>query len=257
MTNSCGQCDQCAAGWTINCTGEVEMYGVGASDQGSFSTGAIHREAFLVRIPEDISSAAAAPLMCGGITVWSALVLSGDVKPADVVGVIGIGGLGHLAIQFARAMGCTVVAFSTSKDKEEEARKLGAKYFFTTEELKEPNLPVKVNQLVITTSRLPDWDLFVPILAPRSTIYPQSVTSFEEKLNIPHMVFLVNGHRIVYATGGPILAFRQMLDFAVLHNIAPVVEKFPLTRQGIEDSLKKLESGRMRYRGVLYADEQK
>jgi uncharacterized zinc-type alcohol dehydrogenase-like protein len=75
--------------------------------------------------------------MCGGITVWSALALSGDVKPTDVVSVIGIGGLGHLAIQFARAMGCTVVAFSTSKDKAEEAKKLGAKYFVAMEKLKE------------------------------------------------------------------------------------------------------------------------
>jgi D-arabinose 1-dehydrogenase-like Zn-dependent alcohol dehydrogenase len=151
-------------------------------------------------------------------------------------------------------MGCTVVASSTSKDKAEEVKKLGAKYFVATEEFKETDLPVKVNQLLITTSRLPDWDLFVPILAPRSTIYPQSVTPFEEELNIPHMMFLVKGHRIVYATGGTILAFRQMLDFAVLHNIAPIIEKFPLTQQGIEDSLKRLESGRIRYRGVLYAD---
>jgi D-arabinose 1-dehydrogenase-like Zn-dependent alcohol dehydrogenase len=74
------------------------MYGIGASDQGSFSTGAIRRETFLVRIPNGISSAAAAPLMCGGITVWSALALSGDAKPTDVAGVIGIGGLGHLVI---------------------------------------------------------------------------------------------------------------------------------------------------------------
>jgi D-arabinose 1-dehydrogenase-like Zn-dependent alcohol dehydrogenase len=71
------------------------------------------------------------------------------------------------------------------------------------------------------------------------------------------VMFLVKGHRIVYATGGTILAFRQMLDFAVLHNIASIIEKFPLTQQGIEDSLKRLESGRVRYRGVLYADGQK
>jgi D-arabinose 1-dehydrogenase-like Zn-dependent alcohol dehydrogenase len=197
------------------------------------------------------------PLVCDGITVWSALALSGDVKPTDIVGVIGIGGLGHLAIQFARAMGYTVVAFNTSKDKAEEAKQLRAKYFVAMEEPKETDLSVKANQLLITTSRLPGWDLFVPILAPKSTIYPQSVIPLEGKLNIPYVMFLVKGHRIVYAAGGTIPAFRQMLDFAVLHNSTPIIEKFPLTQQGIEDSLKMLESRRMRHRGVLYADGRK
>lgn len=128
------------------------------------------------------------------------------------------------------------------------------KRFIHTAGVKEINHPVKLNQLLIATSLLPDWDLFLPTLAPRSTIYPQSVISFEEEIALLHMLFLVNGHRVVYATGGPLLAFQQMLNFAAHLNISPVIDKFPLTLQGIEDCLEKLGSGKIRYCGVLYAD---
>jgi D-arabinose 1-dehydrogenase-like Zn-dependent alcohol dehydrogenase len=106
---------------------------------------------------------------------------------------------------------------------------LGVDYYIHTAGVKVINLPVRLNRLLIAASFLPDWDLFLLLLASRSTIHPQSVTSFDEKIALPHMLFLVNGHRVVYVTGGPLLAFQQMLNFVAHHNIAPIIDGFPLT----------------------------
>lgn len=97
--------------------------------------------------------------MCAGQTVWIPLVRA-NVRPWETVGVVGIGGLGHLAIQFAAKMGCRVVVFSGTESKREEAMKLGATEFYTAADLKNGNTPKRfVNHLLVTTSQLPDWSL--------------------------------------------------------------------------------------------------
>lgn len=111
-------------------------------------------ETYLHKIPDNLESEDAAPLQCGGATVYNALV--SVIKPADRVGIVGIGGLGHLAIQFAQKLGSEVVVFSTSKNKEAEARKLGASEFYLLDELDKVQKPV--NTLIIAGSRYPDWN---------------------------------------------------------------------------------------------------
>lgn len=115
---------------------------------------AVWREAFLFNVPENLTDEEAAPLMCGGATVFAPLALYG-VKPTDTVGVIGVGGLGHLSIQFAAKMGCDVVVFSGTDAKKEEAMRLGAKYFYATKGAKEIKSEVKIDHLLVTTSALP------------------------------------------------------------------------------------------------------
>jgi D-arabinose 1-dehydrogenase-like Zn-dependent alcohol dehydrogenase len=100
--------------------------------------------------------------MCGGVTVWGALSVY-NVRPTDRVGVIGIGGLGHLAIQFAAKMGCEVVAFSSTESKREEAMKFGAKEFHVTKGVTEFKNVKKINHLLITTSQQPDFSLYAPV----------------------------------------------------------------------------------------------
>lgn len=111
-------------------------------------------ETYLHKIPESMASEHAAPMQCAGATTYNALV--SVVKPGERVGIIGIGGLGHLAVQFARKLGTEVVVFSTSKSKEEEARKLGASEFYLLDELDKIQKPV--NTLVVAGNRYPDWN---------------------------------------------------------------------------------------------------
>ncbi|KAJ5751297.1 hypothetical protein N7533_008325 [Penicillium manginii] len=154
----------------LYCTCTAKIYGFDCTDSGSFATGAIRSEAFVFPIPEKLPSDAAAPLMCGGITVCAALTLHGVVKPNDTVGIIGIGGLGHLAIQFAKAMGCEVVVFSTTESKREQAIQLGASHFVVTKGKFELSVPRKINHLLITASQQPDWKQFMPIMAKGGSI---------------------------------------------------------------------------------------
>lgn len=153
--DSCGQCEHCLTGMDTFCW-ERAMYGSADLDQGSFGTAAVWREAFLFKLPENLADEDAAPLMCGGATVFGALKLYG-VKPTDRVGIIGVGGLGHLAIQFASKMGCDVAVFSGTESKKEEATKLGAHSFYAMKDKKPGDTEIgrPLDALIVTSSALP------------------------------------------------------------------------------------------------------
>jgi D-arabinose 1-dehydrogenase-like Zn-dependent alcohol dehydrogenase len=201
-----------------------------------------------------MASEDAAPLMCGGWTVWNALSRYG-VKSGDSVGVIGIGGLGHLAIQFAAKMDCEVTAFSATEAKRAEAERLGAHHFIAKSGVTELKVPRTIDHLLIETNAHPDFSLYLPILSPRAAIYPQQIPHGFPDWNIPFFSLLLKGVSIIFATTGPRDQISKMQEFAALHGVKPVVEKFPLTKEGIDASLKKLEDGKMRYRGVLVAQD--
>lgn len=153
---SCGRCEQCLTGKETFCSGR-HMYGIHELDQGSFATHAIWSESFIFPIPSGMLPEHAAPLMCGGATVFNALYSHG-VEATHRVGIVGVGGLGHLAIMFAAKMGCEVVVFSGTESKKEEAVGLGAKEFVAVKGKKK--LDIKpVNHLLVTTSAQPDWEL--------------------------------------------------------------------------------------------------
>lgn len=156
LHNCCMHCDQCLSGNEMFCA-QRAMYGEADLDMGAFASHAIWKATFLFHLPETLSSAEAAPLMCAGSTVFNPLETY--VRPTDRVGVVGIGGLGHLAIQFASKMGCEVVVFSGTEKKKEEAKKLGATEFYATRGATRLNIGRRVNHLIITTSSLPDWNL--------------------------------------------------------------------------------------------------
>jgi len=191
--------------------------------------------------------------MCGAWTVWNALIGYG-LQPTDHIGVIGIGGLGHFAIQLAKAMGCEVTAFSGTESKKAEALSLGAHHFVNTRADVGKELSVKrpIDRLLITSSAHIDWTLFTPILAGRATVFPMQIPAdMNAPLSVPHMPFLFKSISVVYSTNGRHDAYDKLLAFAELHGIKPISEKFPMTKEGIEESIKRLEDGTMRYRGVL------
>jgi D-arabinose 1-dehydrogenase-like Zn-dependent alcohol dehydrogenase len=233
-----------------------KQYGQTDFDQGSFSTGGVWDSRFVYRIPDKMKSEDAAPTLCGGWTVWNALI-GYDLKPTDHVGVVGIGGLGNFAIQFANKMGCEVTAFSATESKKADSLALGAHHFVNT------NLPVgerlkvarQINKLLVCTNANIRWELFTRISVGKATMFPLQIPSdMASKLSVVHMPFLMKSINVVYSTNGRHDAYNKLLAFAALHNIKPVSEKFPLTGEGIEDALDKLEKGTISYRGVLVAE---
>lgn len=246
----CGRCRHCLTGWETLCR-ERKMYGSADLDQGSFGSHAVWREAFLFKVPDGISNENAGPLMCGGSTVWNALHVA-QARPTARVGVLGVGGLGHLAIQFAAKMGCQVVVFSGTDSKKDEAKKLGASEFYATKGVKELKIGKPIDNLLVTTSSQPDWKLYLEVMAPGGVISPLSVDAND--LKIPYMPLLSNGLRVQGGIVSSRQVHRDMLDFAAFHGIKPVNMTFPLTLDGVKQSLNTLEEGKMRYRGVLVAD---
>jgi len=244
------------------------MFGYANTDQGSFASHGVWKADYIFKIPDSITRDNAAPLMCGGgmkpcqaqswtlkltsyiATVWNALSSFGATS-SDRVGIIGVGGLGHLAIQFAAKKGCAVTVFSSTDSKKAEALSLGASEFIATKNVKELPVSGLIDHLLVTSSFQPNWEQFLPIMAPGGTIYPLTVSSDDFK--IPYMPILAGELKVQ----GSLVAARQvqrdMLEFAARHGIKPIIETFPMTVEGITESMKKLEEGKMRYRGVLIA----
>jgi len=249
LHHACGHCKQCLRGAETFCA-ERKMYGEADLDQGSMGSHAVWDEDYVFKVPDTIALDHAAPLMCGGATVFNALQFHG-VKSTDVVGVIGVGGLGHLAIQFASAMGCEVVVFSGTDSKKDEATKLGARHFYATKGQSELKVAKPIDHLLVTTASQPDWNLYLPLMAPSGTIYPLTVSN--DELKMPYMQIILNGLKIQGSLVAAREIHREMLEFAAVHNIKPIIQTFPLSQQGIKDAFQTLEDGKMRYRGVLVA----
>jgi D-arabinose 1-dehydrogenase-like Zn-dependent alcohol dehydrogenase len=222
------------------------MYGISNLDQGSFASHAIWREAFLHPIPDALSDEDAAPLQCGGATVFTALQNAGL---NETIGIMGVGGLGHLAIQFAAKMGHRVVVISGSERKREQAMKLGAHKFISMEKGFQELEDWKLTRLLVTTSAQPEWDSILPLMAPKSTIFPLSVSN--GNLEIPYMPLILQGINIQGSLVATRAVHRNMLDFAALHNIKPIIERFPMSEDGIKKAMDKLEEGKVNYRAVL------
>ncbi|KAJ7497635.1 hypothetical protein FB451DRAFT_1212213 [Mycena latifolia] len=196
---------------------------------------------------------ALAPLMCGGATVFE-VIESYNIRPTDRVG--GIGGLGHLAIQFLAKMGASVVVFSSTESKPEEALRLGATEFYATKGVEKFEMG-KLDHLLVTTSFVPNWNpcvvpfSYLRVMKPKSTIHPLTV-SFGD-LVIPSLPILVAGITIHGSAVAARSVHKRMLDFAARNHIEPIIERFPLTKSAVEEGMARLPEGKMRYRAVLVA----
>lgn len=221
-------------------------------DQGSFSSHAVVREAFLHVIPKEISDVDAAPLQCGGATVFTALL---EARLGETVGIMGVGGLGHLAIQFAAKMGCHVVVLSGTDSKRAQAMELGAHRFIAmkganaAKEIEELSKTSPLSRLLVTTAAQPAWDSILPMMAPRARIYPIFVAG--GNLEFPYMPIILSGIRIQGSLVATRAVHRDMLAFAARHGIRPVVETFPMMEEGIKEAMEKLDKGKVQFRAVL------
>ncbi|WP_256572686.1 MULTISPECIES: zinc-binding dehydrogenase [unclassified Pseudomonas] len=186
----------------------------------------------------------AAPLFCAGQTVFTALLHG--TRPDMRVGVLGIGGLGHLAIQFASKFGCTVTALSSSEDKKAQAMELGARHFHTLDPVTLHALENTLDFLLVTASNDQDWASAIALLRPRGTLcfagMPNPIT-----LDIAAMTYKTL--TVSTANVGGRHDMLQMLAFASEHRVWPLVETFPATR--INHALDALRNNQVRYRAVI------
>lgn len=169
------------------------------------------------------------------------------ISPTERVGVIGVGGLGHLAIQFAAKMGCEVVVLSGTESKKAEAMALGASEFYAFKG--SPPAMKPLDHLLVTSAQQPNWESIFHIMAPGGSIYALTVDMDEMKF--PYLPLVMKALRIQGSLPAARGSQRDTLQFAARHCIKPIVMTFPLSQNGIEEAMEILRQGKMRYRGVL------
>jgi uncharacterized zinc-type alcohol dehydrogenase-like protein len=244
QSNSCGECEWCMKGMENLCPAQEATC---VHRNGGYAERVRANARFAIPVPEALSSEHAAPLLCGGITVYSPLRMHG-INPSSRVGVVGIGGLGHLAIQFARVFGANVTAFSSSAGKEEEVRALGAHHFVNTRESKAMKEVAGTQDFLLTTINADqDWGTYIQALRPTGTLcfvgVPPSPIALQA---FP----LIAGLRSV--TGSPIGSphmLREMMDVAARHGVKATTESFPMAKAN--EAIEKVKKNKVRYRAVL------
>lgn len=240
----CFTCDLCTSGYENLCLNSQPTC-VGRN--GGYANGIRVDSRFAFPIPSSLSSENAAPLLCGGITVYSPF-REYDVKPKDRVAIVGVGGLGHLAVQFARAMGCEVTAISHSADKEDECRSLGAHRFINSSN---QDLMSQANgyfDFVLSTVSVDlDWQKYVDILKPNGTLC--FVGAPPSKVDIRLMDIIMGQRRVSGSAIGSPGRIKEMLAFAARNDVQAMTELFPISR--VNEALDRVRHGKVRYRAVL------
>jgi alcohol/geraniol dehydrogenase (NADP+) len=244
FSHSCLSCRQCLSGNHNLCS---TAQGTITGRHGGFADRVRAQWTWVRPIPGALDPTKAGPLLCGGATVFAPFLIH-NVPSTAKVGVIGIGGLGHLALQFANKWGCEVHAFTTSDSKEAEARKLGAHYVHNTKQdgaLKK--IAGKLDLIISTVNAGLDVPGVLDTLAPKGRLH--NVGAVLNPLQVPAFS-LIQGQKSVAGspTGSP-TAIDDMLQFSARHSIAPITETFPMSK--VNDALERLRSGKARYRLVL------
>jgi uncharacterized zinc-type alcohol dehydrogenase-like protein len=244
QADSCGICEWCRQGDEHLCA-KSQPTCVGRN--GGYADAIRVNSHFAIPVPEALESENVAPLLCGGMTVYSPL-RNHLARPSSRVGVIGIGGLGHMGIQFARAFGCEVTAFSTSKDKEAEARELGAHHFVNTLDtgaLK--NLGASYDLILSTVSADQDFQAFINALRPKGTLVILGASPSPLQINA---FSLITGQKAVSGSpSGSPRDLHEMLDVAARHNVKAITESFKM--KDANEAVKRVKNNKVRYRAVL------
>lgn len=243
-SGSCMHCDPCMRGDHNMCV-TAEQIIVGR--HGGFADRVRVNAEWAVPLPPEINPTDAGPLFCGGITVFNPIIQR-RVLPTDRVGVIGIGGLGHMALQFLRAWGCEVTAFSSSPSKEDEARAYGANHFVNSRDVDALKAVTGRFDFILSTvnASLP-WDKYLNALSSRGRLH--FVGAVLEPLSIP-VFSLLGGQKSVSASplGSP-ATIRKMLEFCVRHQIAPKTKTYQFS--AVNEALAELSATKPAHRLVL------
>jgi len=243
---SCMHCRQCMSG-SHNLCPQAQATIVG--HRGGFASHVRAHWAWAIPLPEKLIVAEAGPLLCGGVTVFAPLGMY--VKPTGRVGVIGIGGLGHMAVKFAAAYGCDVTAFTSRNSKFDEVKSFGANHVLTSDDSTAiKKLAGSFDLLISTVNVKLDWDAMIGTLAPNGRLHVVGI--MPDPIPVSAFSLIVQQRSISGSPSGSPATIATMLDFAARHGIAPQTEHFPMSE--INEAFARLESGKARYRIVLDAD---
>lgn len=244
QADSCGMCEWCRRGEEHLCA-QSQPTCVGRN--GGFAEKVRVNSRFAIPLPDELDSANAAPLLCAGITVYTPLRNHG-VRPYSRVGVIGIGGLGHIGIQFAKVFGAEVTAFSTTKDKEAEARELGAHHFVYTRDTGALKKVGGAFDLLLSTINADqDWSAYINALRPNGVLCLVGAPASPLHVQAPA---LIGGQRAVCgsSTGSP-RDLHEMLRVAARHGVRAITETFAMSKAS--DAVSRVKKNQVRYRAVL------
>jgi alcohol dehydrogenase (NADP+) len=253
LVDSCRSCGPCQEGLEQFCQqGPALTYNGTEMDRktlthGGYSTRIVVDEAFALRIPAGLDPAGAAPLLCAGITTYSPL-RQWSCKQDDQVGVVGLGGLGHVAVKLARSMGAKVTVLSTSAGKEADARRLGATGFAVTRGgASFKKLAGRLDLVIDTVSAQHDYDAYLGLLRPRGAMV---VVGAPPKPTPVHAFSLIGGNRrLAGSMIGGIAETQEMLDHCARHGIVSDVEIIPI--QKINEAYERVLKSDVRYRFVI------
>ena len=250
IVDSCGACDNCRAHREPYCVEfPATTYGGrdlrdGTPTQGAYSAEYVARDSFVYALPDGLDPAAVAPLMCAGVTVWSPLRRAG-VGPGQRVGVVGLGGLGHLAVKFAVALGAEVTVFTTSAGKEQAAREMGATaVVVSTDDAAMDAVAGRLDVVVDTASGAHDVSPYLRTLKLDGTLV---VLGLPERYSVDAMSLL--GRRMTVSGSAGTAETQEMLDFCGEHGLTADVEVLPMDQ--VNTAFARLATGDVRGRFVL------
>jgi uncharacterized zinc-type alcohol dehydrogenase-like protein len=244
---SCMACQQCLGGDHHLC---ANARGTIVQRHGGFASHLRVHWAWAIPLPEGLDAAKVGPLFCGGITVFNPLMQI-NIKPTDRVGVIGIGGLGHMALKFFRAWGCEVVAFTSSESKRDEALDLGAHRVVNSRNADDlAKLAGSLDAIISTVNVTMDWNALIAALAPHGKLH--IVGAVAEPISFAIFPLIMGARSITSSPTGSPTGIATMLTFAARHGVEPTTELYPMSK--INDAFDRLKSGKARYRIVLQND---
>ncbi|KFA63126.1 hypothetical protein S40285_04780 [Stachybotrys chlorohalonatus IBT 40285] len=254
---SCLECRQCKNDNETYCTKQIDAYGApyldtGFTTQGGYSSHTRIHEYWVYPIPENVSSPDAAPMLCAGITMYSPLKRLG-AGPGKKVGIVGIGGLGHYGVMFAKAMGAEVWAISRSRSKEADAKKMGADGFLATSE-KGWNEPHKMTfDIIINTANSFDGFELSEYLSLLDIHGKWNSVGLPggDGITVRNQDFLANGCYIGSSHLGSRKEMLEMLQMVSEKGISSWVEEIPISKEGLQEAMNKLAKSSVRYRSCM------
>ena len=240
----CNECEPCHSGDQNLCATAQPTI---VAHHGGYADKVRAAADSVVPIPDGIELEHAGPLFCGGITVFNPL-LQYDIKATDKVAVIGIGGLGHLALQFLNAWGCEVTAFTSSEAKKKEALSMGAHHTLSSVDEEEIKSAAGRFDLILFAANVPlDWNLYLSTLKPRGRLHLAG--AFLDPVEFSWVPLALGQLTVSSSPVGSPATIAKMLDFAALHNIKPIIEKYKFCE--VNEALAKVRNGQGKYRVVL------
>ena len=242
----CGYCDNCRRGHFFACQTATHITGI--TSDGGYADYTIARAEALARVPEELSAVEAAPLMCAGITTFNCLRNSG-ARPGDVVAVLGLGGLGHLGVQFASKMGFRTVAIARGQDKESLAKSLGA-WRYIDSRAQDPSAELqKLGGAKVVLATVTAGDAMAAVLGGLGVHGTLMAIGAAMSLELSPAQLIGGSHAIKGWYSGTSIDSEDTLSFSVLAGVRSMNEVFPLER--VSEGYERMLSGKARFRVVL------